>query len=442
MRDGDRMGDLSGFLEKLYELLKYDEIRKSLFVVLPIAALLGFWIGRYFPVLRKLTPLTGTLPAKTSPDPRIEELEVVAEELRAKLAIGPEAVRRLREAVAETGPGLWLAVPPKFPSNYHLVKSGIPILTVANLKGGVGKTTIATGLAAHFANPFAVPTRNRERVLLIDLDFQGSLSSMALTRDQRIPSRGQLSRATLLLSGNRDGADLIQMHQRVKGLDALQNGGSVQFYAIPAYYDLAQAENRLMVEWLLSDGSKDMRYNLADLLFSDVVQRSYDRIIIDAPPRTTTAHVQALAASSHVLIPTVLDQLSGEAVGSFVNQLILHHELWPNLKIIGVVGSMTEQDQNLPLRNFEKGGGVAIKAALDQVADFHALRGPATEVMSRASFIPQLTDLGRAAGTRIGYLDNSQGVEAAKMRRVFDNLGQAVLDGLPRARELKDLVRS
>ena len=265
---------------------------------------------------------------------------------------------------------------------------------------------------------------------------------MALTKDQRIPPHGQLSRATLLLSGKCDGADLIQMHQRVKGLDALRTGGSAQFYAIPAYYDLAQAENRLMVEWLLSDGSKDMRYNLADLLFSDVVQRSYDRIIIDAPPRLTTAHVQALAASSHVLVPTVLDQLSGEAVGSFVNQVIIHHELWPNLKIIGVVGSMTDQDQVLPLRDSEKEGVIAIQAALDQVADFHALRGPATEMLSRVSFIPELTDLVRAAGTRIGYLDKSKGEEAVKMRRVFDNLGQAVLDRLPHAKELKDLVRS
>jgi chromosome partitioning protein len=430
------MGDFSGFLERLYDLLQHDEIRKSLFVVLPIATLLGFWLGRSYPASRGAVP---GFADGSDQDPRILELEEIIENLQEQLAVGPEAIKRAREALAITGPGMWLTTPPIFPANYHVVKSSIPIYTVANLKGGVGKTTIATGLAAYFVNPFAAPDRERERVLLIDLDFQGSLSSMALTTDERIPQNGQLSRATSLLSGRYKGADLIHMHQRVKGL--LPNGGA-QFYAIPAYYDLAQAENRLMIEWLLSDSTRDMRYNLAEVLFSDEVQERYDRIIIDAPPRLTTAHVQALAASTHVLIPTVLDQLSGEAVGSFVEQAIVHRSLWPHLKIIGVVGSMTDQDQELDLRDYEEKGIVAIEQALKQVEDRYGLRDPATKVLPRISFIPQLAELGRAAGSRIGYLKEGNNAATSKLRRVFDNLGQAVIERLPSVKELKDLTRS
>lgn len=430
------MSDFSGFLERLYDLLKHDEIRKSLFVVLPIAALIGFYIGRSFPAIRAAARGFAPVPLQ---DPRIPELEKEIENLRNQLAIGPEAIKRAREALAITGPGMWLTIPPKFPANYHVVKSSIPIFTVANLKGGVGKTTIATGLAAYFANPFAVQGRKRERVLLIDLDFQGSLSSMALTADERIPHNGQPSRATLLLSGRYSGTDLINIHQRVKGL--VPSSGA-QFYAVPAYYDLAQAENRLMIEWLLSDGSHDMRYNLAEVLFSDEVQARYDRIIIDAPPRLTTAHVQALAASTHVLVPTVLDQLSGEAVGSFVEQAIIHRSLWPHLKMIGVVGSMTEQDQDLDLKDYEQRGIVAIERALEQVEDRFGLRGPATKMLPRISYVPELTELGRAAGSRIGYLNEANNVATKKVRRVFDNLGQAVVERLPEVKEWKDLTRS
>jgi chromosome partitioning protein len=439
------MAETPDFLSKLYELLQHDELRKSLFVVLPTTSALGFWFGRHFPKYQP-SPIYPIPIPNPDPDPRIAQLHAMVEDLKKQLAVGPDALERARDAVATTGPGLWLAVPPKVCANYHVIKSSIPIYSVANLKGGVGKTTIALSLASYFANPFGKAGRTRERVLLIDLDFQGSLSSMALTSADRIPQAGHISRATRLISGGCTGAELIQMHQRVKGLDALPNGQAAQFYAIPAYYDLAQAENRLMVEWLLSDGSRDIRYNLAEVLFSEEVQKRYDRIIIDAPPRLTTAHVQALAASTHVIIPTVLDQLSGEAVGSFVEQAIVHSKLWPHLKMLGVVGSMTEWDQHLGLQNYEQDGVVAIKQALEQKKDAHGLRGPATKLLPRNSFIPELKELGRAAGTRIGYL--SQGTDAPsrtaadKLRRVFDSLGQAVVEAVPDARELKDLVRS
>ena len=318
-------------------------------------------------------------------------------------------------------------------------------LSIANLKGGVGKTTIATGLASYFVNPFGAPGRKRERVLLIDLDFQGSLSSMALTTKQRIPTNSQLSRATRLISGNCEPEVLLDMNQRVKGLDVIQDGGEVEFNAVQAYYDLAQAENRLMVEWLLSDGRRDIRYNLAEVLLSPVIQNHYHRIIIDAPPRLTTAHVQALAASTHVIIPTVLDQLSGEAVGGFVEQTIVHAEIWPHLKVLGVVGSMTEWGQDKVLQDYEKAGMVAIQQALEQKKDQYKLRGEITNLLPRTSFIPELKELGRAAGTRIGYLTvgstAKERVAAENVRAVFDSLSKAVVAALPEAKALKDLVR-
>jgi cellulose biosynthesis protein BcsQ len=440
------MSELTEFFERLYELLKHEEIRKSLFLVLPLAMGLGFWFGRYFPKYRHTTFMQGTINSPIevpSADSRLAEMQQMIDDLEKRLAIAPANVNRAREAVSSNGPGLWLATSPAPPTNYNEIRSSIPIYTVANLKGGVGKTTIATGLAAHFANPFGDRGRKRERVLLIDLDFQGSLSSMALTVADRIPQHEQQSHATRLISGTCAGSDLLQMHQRVKGLDTIPNGASIELYAIPAYYDLAQAENRLMIEWLLSEEPHDIRYNLSSILLSKEVQKRYDRIIIDAPPRLTTAHVQALAASTHVIIPTVLDQLSGEAVGSFVEQAIIHWKLWPYLKIAGIVGSMTELDQDIPLRTHEEAGLTSIGLALEQVKDAYGLKARPAEVLTRSAFIPEFNELGRAAGTRIGYLSkgtNRTGTD--KMRRVFDSLGKAVTTAAANAKELRDLVRS
>jgi chromosome partitioning protein len=175
-------------------------------------------------------------------------------------------------------------------------------------------------------------------------------------------------------------------------------------------------------------------------LLGDEVQRRYDRIVIDAPPRLTTAHVQALTAATHVLIPTVLDQLSGEAVGSFVEQLIVHSQLWPCLKVIGVVGSMTEYGQDKRLLDYENDGLVAIRQALEQKKDAHGLKGPATTVLPRHCYIPDIRELGRAAGSRIGYLSPKS--EADHIRKMFDQLGATIVKVSPTLRELKDLVRS
>jgi hypothetical protein len=57
----------------------------------------------------------------------------------------------------------------------------------------------------------------------------------------------------------------------------------------------------------------------------------------------TTACVQALCASTHILIPTVLDPTSAKAVGYFGTQLKRHETLWPHLRVVGLLGTMTRQ---------------------------------------------------------------------------------------------------
>src|SRR6476620_11694245 len=71
------------------------------------------------------------------------------------------------------GMGVWLTRPIHQPDDYEHRLAAAKILSIANLKGGVGKTTLAANVAAYLAKDWG------KRILLIDLDFQGSLSSMA-----------------------------------------------------------------------------------------------------------------------------------------------------------------------------------------------------------------------------------------------------------------------
>jgi Mrp family chromosome partitioning ATPase len=95
-------------------------------------------------------------------------------ELKEQRSNLEDKLNRVRDAFGEDN-NLWLRQPIIRPERYDArMQQSIPILLIAHLKGGVGKTTIAANLAAYFE------MKRNERVLAIDLDHQGSLSSMLL----------------------------------------------------------------------------------------------------------------------------------------------------------------------------------------------------------------------------------------------------------------------
>jgi chromosome partitioning protein len=240
------------------------------------------------------------------------------------------------------GQGLWLAKPILKPAHYDRAftpNGSIPIIVFANLKGGVGKTTNATNLAAIHALDHAAAAACDAEVkptLLIDLDYQGSTSSMCVMPDQQV-SPVSVSLATALISGDLDANQLIASTKPQKKANIDPH---LRLQVVPAWYELAQAENRLVIEWLFGEGGHDIRYTLARVLHDPVIQKCYSRIYIDAPPRLTTACIQALCAATHLVIPTVLDNLSSSAVAAFVKQVeeFRKADISPHLKYAGIVG--------------------------------------------------------------------------------------------------------
>lgn len=329
---------------------------------------------------------------------------------------------RALEAVGLEGKGLWLAasIPPRRPTNYeHALRTSRPIIVVANLKGGVGKTTVAANLMAHYAN------KKKERVLGIDLDFQGSLTANALSEANRnnllvVESDNGLSKSAHLIYG----ADAEWLEHSPDEVNQVATAK-----LISTYYSLAAVENRIMVEWLLGQSRHDVRYHLADVLHDPRIQRSFDRIIIDAPPRLTTASIQALCAATHVLIPTVLDDLSTEAVAAFADQLRVHQSLWPHLKIVGVVGTMTQNspvNASRPLTDVEVDAQAAGKRALATALQTAASPLRDASYLPIECFIPDKMELSRAAGHRIAYASPSNAAPFVVIRDAFDRLGDEI----------------
>jgi len=235
----------------------------------------------------------------------------------------------VRELVSD-GRSLWLHKPKKVSAPKSLADGGRPIITIGNLKGGVGKTTFAVHLAAALARD--------HKVLLLDLDYQGSASTLLLRAAGRddIAVDDDRSRASALVQRFTDAAF-------ARRLPIPLGNYAPNLSVVPAYYPLADVEEALMLRWAIGDEPDDIRYYLSEALQSDAFD--HDVVIIDAPPRLTTAMAQSIAASTHVLVPTQLERKSTEAAIYFaatVRQFI-SQGVNPEIELLGVVPNMVAQ---------------------------------------------------------------------------------------------------
>lgn len=332
--------------------------------------------------------------------------------------------RNISKDGAKEGQGVWLTKPVHQPENYKNLIASYKVLAIANLKGGVGKTTLTANLGAYFAKEWGL------RVLLIDLDFQGSLSSMSFPQGEWLPAPGHNSVATQLISDDISPNFVSAVAKKVE-LDRDGNTlGSLS--VITAYYDLAQADNRILVEWLLQCQRKypksvrhaladllvgklfrtqDARYTLAEMLHSHSVRNAFDLVIVDCPPRLTTSEVQAFCACSHLLIPTILDRPSAEAVATLCGQIetLKKADICPHLQYIGVVGTMLRANTNY---------SPAMNLIQDSLRDARIPAG----LLPSETFIRHTVEMVREADDGIAYLVMGNAQQSVAVRRSIESL--------------------
>jgi chromosome partitioning protein len=162
------------------------------------------------------------------------------------------------------------------------------IMTIANQKGGVGKTTTAVNLAASLA-------QHGSRVLVVDLDPQGNAST-ALD----VPHHSGVPSVYDVLIDDRPLAEVVQQAGEMPGL-----------YCAPATIDLAGAEIELVPVV-----ARELRLARALRGFD---MSNLDYVLVDCPPSLGLLTLNALVAAEEVLLPIQCEYYALEGVQQLLN---------------------------------------------------------------------------------------------------------------------------
>lgn len=186
------------------------------------------------------------------------------------------------------------------------------VIAIVNQKGGVGKTTTAINVASQLAN-------DNNSVLLLDLDPQGNATSgLGISKE--------------IGSGTYD-----VLGKGMSLADAVQETHVAQLFVLAANADLAGAE----VE-LVNEDQREFKLNKA------LQSSAYDCIVIDCPPSLGLLTINALTASSDVLIPVQTEYYAMEGLSQLLNTIqSVRGSTNPNLELLGIVLTMYDKRNSL-----------------------------------------------------------------------------------------------
>lgn len=189
------------------------------------------------------------------------------------------------------------------------------VLTLANQKGGVGKTTTAVNLAAFLG-------KKKKKVLVIDLDPQGNATS-GLGID-----KAELETTIYDVLVNEDPI-----------ADSIWESSAANVSICPTNINLAGAEIELVN---VMSREQVLKSALAP------VKDDYDYIIIDCPPSLSILTINALTASDGIIIPIQGEYYALEGLTQLVDTInIVKKKLNKNLSILGVVLTMFDRRTQL-----------------------------------------------------------------------------------------------
>ena len=185
------------------------------------------------------------------------------------------------------------------------------IIVFTNVKGGVGKTSLASGLADCLA-------KMGKKLLLIDMDAQCNLSSFYINVEENTVSvyDALVSKLDLPIVNVRENVDLV-----------------------PATLDLTEAERSMM-------GTMGREYKLMEKL--DKVKDKYDFVFIDCSPYFGVATCNAFFASDAIIIPVTPSRLATSGMSKTIDAAVEVEEIrHKKFVFVKAVANFCKMGQNL-----------------------------------------------------------------------------------------------
>lgn len=191
------------------------------------------------------------------------------------------------------------------------------VITIANQKGGVGKTTTAVNLSAALA-------QNGKKVLLIDADPQtNATTSLGFNRNDYEYNIyhvliGIKRMSEVILTSNFKNLDLIPANIGLVGIEK-------------EFYDSGKRNRELLLKKAIKP-----------------IKKKYDFIIIDSPPALGPITINALGAADSVIIPIQCEYFALEGLAQLLNTInLLKKSINPKLVIKGFLPTMFSIQNNL-----------------------------------------------------------------------------------------------